>query len=316
MTLLMLLSVAVMAVVVAAVEPASTPAPAAEGDTSNVLLGKSVVASLLVATGFSEACVAEALDSCAPASVQSPTPPNPLVQEARELLQEVRQVVRHYDNRPRHCKDLLDGGDSGKGLRHVYPFPGQPQRRAAVYCDQTTDGGGWTVFQRRTNLTVREDFNRTWRECDLGFGHLEGEFWLGLDLLHGLTSTALQELRIDMADWDDGKRYAKYGFFYVGPPSTKYRLTVDRYSGDAGDSLARSSGRSFTTHDADNDSWATRNCAEAYGGPWWYRDCSNARLNGLPHYGHHEGYTGILWLAWRGNRYSLRQTVMMTRPAF
>ncbi|XP_050704021.1 ryncolin-2-like isoform X2 [Eriocheir sinensis] len=262
MTLLMLLSVAAMAVVVAAVEPASTPAPAAEGDTSNVLLGRSVMSSLLVATGFSEACVAEALDSCAPASVQRPTPPNPLVQEARELLQEVRQVVRQYDNRPRHCKDLLDGGDSGKGLRHVYPFPGQPQRHASVYCDQTTDGGGWTVFQRRTNLTVREDFKRTWREYDLGFGHLEGEFWLGLDLLHGLTSTALQELRIDMADWDDVKRYAKYGFFYVGPPSTKYRLTVDRYSGDAGDSLARSSGRSFSTHDADNDSWSG-NCAAA-----------------------------------------------------
>ncbi|XP_050704570.1 microfibril-associated glycoprotein 4-like isoform X2 [Eriocheir sinensis] len=293
MTLLLLLSVAVMAVVVAAVEPASTPAPAAEGDTSNVLLGRSVVSSLLVATGFSEACVAEALDSCAPASVQRPTPPNPLVQEARELLQEVRQVVRHYDNRPRHCKDLLDGGDSGKGLRHVYPFPGQPQRRAAVYCDQTTDGGGWTVFQRRTNLTVREDFNRTWRECDLGFGHLEGEFWLGLDLLHGLTSTALQELRIDMADWDDGKRY----------------------SGDAGDSLAYISGSSFTTHDADNDPWSG-NCAVDQGGPWWYRACSYARLNSLPHEGQHEGHTGILWHAWRGNSYSLRQTVMMTRPAF
>ncbi|XP_050709998.1 techylectin-5B-like isoform X2 [Eriocheir sinensis] len=293
MTLLMLLSVAVMAVVVAAVEPANTPAPAAEGNTSNVLLGKSVVSSLLVATGFSEACVAEALDSCAPASVQRPTPPNPLVQEARELLQEVRQVVRHYDNRPRHCKDLLDGGDSGKGLRHVYPFPGQPQRRAAVYCDQTTDGGGWTVFQRRTNLTVREDFNRTWRECDLGFGHLEDEFWLGLDLLHGLTSTALQELRIDMADWDD----------------------VKRYSGDAGDSLTYNSGRSFTTHDADNDSWP-RNCAAVYGGPWWHRECSYARLNSLPHEGRHEGSTGILWYEWRGSSYSLRQTIMMTRPAF
>ncbi|XP_050705136.1 microfibril-associated glycoprotein 4-like isoform X2 [Eriocheir sinensis] len=293
MTLLMLLSVAVMAVVVAAVEPASTPAPAAEGDTSNVLLGKSVVSSLLVATGFSEACVAEALDSCAPVSVQRPTPPNPLVQEARELLQEVRQVVRQYDNRPRHCKDLLDGGDSGKGLRHVYPFPGQPQRHASVYCDQTTDGGGWTVFQRRTNLTVREDFKRTWREYDLGFGHLEGEFWLGLDLLHGLTSTALQELRIDMADWDD----------------------VKRYSGDAGDSLVLSSGRSFSTHDADNDSWPG-NCAAVYGGPWWHRDCSYARLNGLPQKGEHVGHTGILWQTWRGNSYSLRQTVMMTRPAF
>ncbi|XP_050731507.1 ryncolin-2-like [Eriocheir sinensis] len=279
MTVLVLLSAA--AVVVAAVEPASTPAPVADGDTSNVLLGKSVVSSLLIATGFSEACVAEALDTCAPASVQRPTPPTPLVQEARELLQEVRQVVSHYDNRPRHCKDLLDGGDSGKGLRHVYPFPGQPQRRAAVYCDQSTDGGGWTVFQRRTNLTVREEFNRSFVEYQLGFGHLEGEFWLGLDLLHELTSAALQELRIDMADWDDVRRYAKYGFFYVGPPSTDYRLSV-----------------------------------ASWGGPWWHVACGTSNLNGFQHEGTHAGNTGINWDAWRGSSYSLRQTAMMTRPAF
>ncbi|XP_050689694.1 microfibril-associated glycoprotein 4-like isoform X2 [Eriocheir sinensis] len=314
MTVLMLLSAVLVAVVVAADEPASTAAPAAEGNTSNMLLGKSVVSSLLVATGFSEACVAEALDTCAPASVQPPTPPNPLVQEARELLQEVRQVVSHYDNRPRHCKDLLDGGDSGKGLRHVYPFPGQPQRRVAVYCDQTIDEGGWTVFQRRTNDTVREDFNRTWVEYQLGFGHLEGEFWLGLDLLHELTSAALQELRIDMADWDDVKRFAKYDFFYIGPPSTKYRLSVE--SGDAGDSFSGHSGSCFTTHDADNDSWPN-NCAKHFGGAWWYNACASCNLNNFQHVGKHAAYdTGINWDTWRGNEYSLRQTAMMIRPAF
>ena len=156
-------------------------------------------------------------------SISSPT-----LQEARELLQEVREVVSQHENRPRHCKDLLDAGDSGKGLRHVYPYPGQPHRRVAVYCDHTIDGGGWTVFQRRSNYTVREDFYRTWTEYKLGFGHLEGEFWLGLDLLHELTSWALQELRIDLADYDGGQRFAKYGFFYVGPSDTKYRLSVGR----------------------------------------------------------------------------------------
>lgn len=153
---------------------------------------------------------------------------NCILQEARELLQEVRQVVSQYENRLRHCKDLLDAGDSGSGPRHVYPYPAEPYRRTAVYCDQTTDGGGWIVIQRRMNNTEREDFFRSWAEYKLGFGKLEGEFWLGLDLLHVLTSTVLQELRIELADYEGGERLAKYGFFYVGPPEDHYRLKVGR----------------------------------------------------------------------------------------
>jgi len=30
---------------------------------------------------------------------------------------------------------------------------------------------------------------------------------------------------------------------------------------------------SFTTVDEDNDDWAHGNCAEEYGGGWWYANC-------------------------------------------
>ncbi|KAG0720681.1 Techylectin-5A [Chionoecetes opilio] len=95
-----------------------------------------------------------------------------IAQEAKEVLKEVSVLVNKLESRPRHCKDLLDSGDTGSGLRLVYPYPGPPHHHVTVFCDHTVDGGGWTVLQRRTNDSIRQDFYRTWIEYQLGFGDL------------------------------------------------------------------------------------------------------------------------------------------------
>ena len=45
-----------------------------------------------------------------------------------------------------------------------------------VYCDMTTNDGGWIVIQRnRKNSKL--SFNKNWKEYEDGFGDLNEDFW-------------------------------------------------------------------------------------------------------------------------------------------
>ena len=120
-----------------------------------------------------------------------------------------------------------------------------------VYCNMETDGGGWTVFQRRIDGSV--DFYRNWKDYEDGFGNLTGEFWLGLEKMYRLTKYGDKELRIDLGDFEDNYKYAKYSSFSIGDSTTDYTLSVTGYSGDAGDSFTYHNNQKFTTKDRDND---------------------------------------------------------------
>ena len=100
----------------------------------------------------------------------------------------------------------------------------------------TTDGGGWTVFQRRLDGSV--DFYLDWQSYKNGFGDQKGEFWLGNDNLHRLTAADDVILRVDLEDFDGNKKYAEYTTFKGANKADKYRLLIGGYSGTAGDSMA------------------------------------------------------------------------------
>lgn len=125
-----------------------------------------------------------------------------------------------------------------------------------------TDGGGWTLVQRRRDVLPREDFFRSWEEYAEGFGDASsGEFWLGLDAIHALTAQAATELRVDLADFEGESRFAKYSSFSVGDRDDFYRLTVGGYSGTAGDAMAYHNGMPFSAKDKDLDMLTNGNCA-------------------------------------------------------
>ncbi|KAG3288312.1 ficolin-1, transcript variant X2 [Ictidomys tridecemlineatus] len=84
---------------------------------------------------------------------------------------------------PRSCKELLTRGHFLSGWYTIYLSSCQP---LTVLCDMHTDGGGWTVFQRRLDGSV--DFYRDWAAYKQGFGSQLGEFWLGNDNIQALTT--------------------------------------------------------------------------------------------------------------------------------
>ncbi|XP_016095992.1 fibrinogen C domain-containing protein 1-like [Sinocyclocheilus grahami] len=155
-------------------------------------------------------------------------------------------------SRPRDCSDIYASGQREDGIYSVFPthYPEGFQ----VFCDMTTDGGGWTVIQRREDGSVnffrdweayregfgkitgehwlgkpsvslsviqrREDgsvnFFRDWEAYREGFGKITGEHWLGMKRIHALTIQANYELRIDLEDFENSTSFAKYSSFGVG----------------------------------------------------------------------------------------------------
>ena len=126
----------------------------------------------------------------------------------------------------KNCAEVYKSGDKISGVYKINP---DGLGEFEVFCDQTTAGGGWTVFQKRYNGAV--DFFRAWDDYKRGFGNLTGEFWLGLDKIHRLTANSRNKLRVDLEDLRGKTAFAEYSSFSVGSERAKYLLGLGVYSG-------------------------------------------------------------------------------------
>ncbi|XP_016518254.1 tenascin isoform X6 [Poecilia formosa] len=210
--------------------------------------------------------------------------------------------------RPRDCAQILSNGETTSGLYTVY-IGGEESQPIQVYCDMTTDGGGWLVFLRRQNGKL--EFFRNWKSYTAGFGNMSDEFWLGLSNLQKITSLGHYELRVDLRD-NGESAYAQYDKFTLAEPRTRYKVYLGAYSGTAGDSMSYHQGRPFSTYDNDNDI-AVTNCALSYKGAFWYKNCHRVNLMGK--YGDSSHSKGINWFHWKGHEHSIEFAEMKIRPA-
>ncbi|XP_034473510.1 microfibril-associated glycoprotein 4-like [Drosophila innubila] len=216
--------------------------------------------------------------------------------------------LHHLKSYGRNCAEATVNSKPS-GIYNIL-IPSYSKHHFKVFCDSTTQGGGWTVILSRMDGSV--DFYRNWNTYKKGFGDLNGEFFLGLDKIHALTSEYSQELLVVLEDFEGTETFEKYEKFAIGDEDEQYALhTLGKASGTAGDSFSYHHTMKFSTFDRDNDR-LTQNAAELYTGAWWYKDGHYSNLAGK--YKDNTRAKGVNWLHFKGYEYSLKRAVMMIRP--
>ncbi|GBN90641.1 Techylectin-5A, partial [Araneus ventricosus] len=149
--------------------------------------------------------------------------------EARDLPKVVRLPEKPID-----CSEILENGEGKSGEYVIWPRNRiLNDLQLKVYCDMDTDGGGWTVIQRRGNFSNKIDFFRNWSDYKHGFGNISEEFWIGNDNIYALTNLRNYTVRFDMENVDKEYRFATYSPFWIESEEAGYKLHFDKYFGTA-----------------------------------------------------------------------------------
>ncbi|PZC80427.1 hypothetical protein B5X24_HaOG214729 [Helicoverpa armigera] len=229
------------------------------------------------------------------------------------------EIVANYkDVKGYSCVDLMNGGMRESGVYYLQ-IRGTTYWFLKVFCEQNVADGGWTVIHRRDDYGIpAENFNRDWNDYKNGFGDPSKEFWLGNENIYMLTNNDDYMLRVELEDFDGNKRYAQYSHFKIYSEAEYYKLEIDGYEGNAGDSLNDpwygSNNSPFSTYNRDNDR-SSLNCASMLKGGWWWKSCGRG-LNGLYLHDPQDltARQGIVWFRWRGWDYTLKRASMMIKP--
>ncbi|XP_077557289.1 techylectin-5A-like [Haemaphysalis longicornis] len=249
--------------------------------------------------------------------------PPTTVAESKDLQNVLSQLQNAV--RPRHCGHLRHAGQTSSGVYTIYP-KAESKSGQRVYCDMETDGGDWTVIQRRgqygNNIFY---FRKNWDKYASGFGDPEEEYWIGNYALHALTSGAEQMTLRVVLNNNTKIVTVDYGRFKISSEHENFSISVGDYEGPEGwDTMTEVSGLAFSTFDRNsNQDGNSFNCAYYYNGASWHKyPCVGPNLNGVNFNGAHDfPGDGIHWkrsgknsegLEWE--LYSYPSVHMMIRP--
>ncbi|EDW70904.2 uncharacterized protein Dvir_GJ11288 [Drosophila virilis] len=224
------------------------------------------------------------------------------ISEIKNEINNLTNKLKNYEDKPGGCTPFGDA----PGIHKIIT-----KDSFDALCDSATAGPGWTVIQQRIN--GKEDFFRNWATYRNGFGAFDGDFFLGLEKIHRLTSAQPHELYIHIERFDGIIKYFRYKQFAIAGEEDQYRLiTLGKVEGNGTEEFLHfHRNMKFSTFDRDNDAWSGH-CAskDKFCGGWWYNNCTGSNLNGK-YYDHEvERRDAIFWDGF----VSLKKVKMLIRP--
>ena len=202
------------------------------------------------------------------------------------------------------CAALQESGVTVSGIYRI------AASERPVYCDMETDGGGWTMLQRRGGVQPSTSFARTMLEYQDGFGDPAGEHWMGLEAFHRMENEQdVLQLRVDVWEAPLGfRRHAVYDVLYLDGARDDFWMHVYMTSGTAIDGFEMTSGDYFEA------------CKEeepcTFGGWWGFDKGKTGELSNLNGSEDQEnpGMWKSYWLDYRGKGKAISRSTMMVRP--
>ncbi|XP_062904601.1 fibrinogen-like protein 1-like protein [Mobula hypostoma] len=200
--------------------------------------------------------------------------------EQKQQIQNLKDSKHRNVRLQQDCTPSSRFGSQRSGIYAIKPKDSSP---LLVYCDMENENGGWILVQRfvkGSTLSVQ----KTWSEYETTFGDVNSNYWLGVTYLHQITEQQRYEVKFIFEHGKDSDE-VKFDGFNVDGSANNFALRLGAPVNNITSyhkKLLHIDNMMFSTRDKDNDGNPTVNCAEVYGGGWWFNNCPSVTSNNQP----------------------------------
>ena len=227
-------------------------------------------------------------------------------------------VAAQHGCKPTDCYDLkCYMVSTGKDGPHTI-YPGTATlSNLSVSCDQTTDGGGWIIYQRRLDGSV--DFAGNWNDYKIGFGTIGNntdEMWLGNEKLFQIQQaygSIELEFRIEATSFDRESCWATFHDFKMSSETGNYSITWNHVHASHRPMILQINMHNGTRFSAKDRYTCEEHCVTMYEGAWWFHFCASFYFNGVYIPRKTSAYTSIFVNGFVDGE-TLKTSCMMFRP--